>query len=123
MFAAEIAAVHLVCLGHSDEAYLAQQSIRTLFNISNPVKHYVKTALSILNMGFMRGLSHYYMSTTPAINDCINKLVEQDPYLSGKGFRILREIASVGYRNSYYENLESLDTAYKKMLAAFTPMI
>ena len=45
------------CLGYGEEQYLAQQSIRTFFNISRPGKRYVKTSLSILNMGFMRGLS------------------------------------------------------------------
>ncbi|MDI1279312.1 IucA/IucC family protein [Methylobacter sp.] len=63
---AGIAARHLVCLGFVEDVYLAQQSIRTFFNTSHPHKRYVKTALSILNMGFMLGLSPYYMSTTPA---------------------------------------------------------
>jgi len=118
IFAADIAVRHLVCLGYGKDAYLAQQSIRTFFNTSHPHKRYVKTALSILNMGFMRGLSPYYMNTTPAINDCINGLIEQDPYLSGKGFGILREVAAVGYRNHYYETATSKDSPYKKMLAA-----
>ena len=33
--------------------------------------NYVKTALSVLNMGFMRGLSPTYMEKTPAINDWV----------------------------------------------------
>lgn len=65
-FAAEVARRHLVCLGEGDDEYLAQQSIRTFFNTSHPEKHYVKTALSVLNMGFMRGLSAAYMEATPA---------------------------------------------------------
>jgi len=115
---AGIAARHLVCLGFVEDVYLTQQSIRTFFNTSHPHKRYVKTALSILNMGFMRGLSPYYMSTTPAINDCINGLIEQDPYLAEKGFSILREVAAVGYRNHYYETATTKDSPYKKMLSA-----
>ena len=118
IFAADMAARHLVCLGYGEDAYLAQQSIRTFFNTSHPHKRYVKTALSILNMGFMRGLSPYYMSTTPAINDCINGLIEQDPYLAEKGFSILREVAAIGYRNHYFEMATAKDSPYKKMLAA-----
>ena len=38
-----------------------QQSIRTFFNTSRPDRHYTKTALSVQNMGFMRGLSPAYM--------------------------------------------------------------
>lgn len=118
IFAADIAAHDLICLGYGDDSYLAQQSIRTFFNVSHPHKHYVKTALSILNMGFMRGLSPYYMGTTPAINDFINSLIEQDPYLSAKGFGILREVAAIGYRNHYYEATGTQDNPYKKMLSA-----
>jgi siderophore synthetase component len=118
LFSADIAARHLVCLGYGEDAYYPQQSIRTFFNISHPRKRYVKTALSILNMGFMRGLSPHYMSTTPAINDFINGLIEQDPYLARKGFGILREVASIGYRNHHYETATDKDSPYRKMLAA-----
>lgn len=55
-FAAEVAQDRLVPLGTGDDTYLAQQSIRTFYNTTDPSKHYVKTALSVLNMGFMRGL-------------------------------------------------------------------
>lgn len=118
IFAPDIAARLLVCLGYGADSYRAQQSIRTFFNVSHPHKHYVKTALSILNMGFMRGLSPYYMSTTPAINDHIYRLIEGDAYLAENGFTILREVASVGYRNQYYETAIETDSPYKKMLAA-----
>ncbi|WP_299004215.1 GNAT family N-acetyltransferase [uncultured Shewanella sp.] len=118
VFSPDIACGDLICLGYGDDAYLAQQSIRTFFNISHSNKHYVKTALSVLNMGFMRGLSAYYMRTTPAINDWVNNLVNEDDYLQLKGFSILREVAAVGYRNPYYENEVIKDSPYKKMLAA-----
>ena len=117
VYAPDIAAKDLVCLGYGDDRYLAQQSIRTFYNINNPQKHYVKTALSVLNMGFMRGLSSYYMRTTPAINDWLKQLVDNDTYLSSKGFDVLREVAAVGYSNSYYEHPDVPDSPYKKMLA------
>ncbi len=56
-FAAEIARQRIVYLGTGTEKYQAQQSIRTFFNTDQPAKSYVKTAMSVLNMGFMRGLS------------------------------------------------------------------
>ena len=117
VYAADIASKDIVCLGYGDDYYLAQQSIRTFFNISNPEKHYIKTALSILNMGFMRGLSSYYMRTTPAINDWLNQLILNDKYLQQQGFSILREVAAIGYSNPYYENSKVKDSPYKKMLA------
>ena len=118
VYAPDIASNHLICLGYSDDKYQAQQSIRTFFNRSNPNKYYVKTALSVLNMGFMRGLSAYYMRTTPAINDWVYSLIQSDDYLQNKGFHILREIAATGYRNPYYEDEALKDNPYKKMLAA-----
>jgi siderophore synthetase component len=117
-FAAEIARGHLVCLGEGDDEYLAQQSIRTFFNKSHPEKHYVKTALSVINMGFMRGLSAAYMEATPAINDWLAQLIENDPVLKSTGLSIIREQAAVGYRHLEYEAATDRYSPYRKMLAA-----
>ncbi|MFE2532412.1 IucA/IucC family protein [Streptomyces sp. NPDC059371] len=117
-FAAEVAQQRLVCLGEGDDEYLAQQSIRTFFNTSSPHKHYVKTALSVLNMGFMRGLSAAYMEATPAINDWLVQLVESDPVLKSTGLSVIRERAAVGYRHLEYEAATDRYSPYRKMLAA-----
>ncbi|MFH9040003.1 IucA/IucC family protein [Streptomyces sp. NPDC017966] len=117
-FAAEVARGHLVCLGEGDDEYLAQQSIRTFFNTSHPEKHYVKTALSVLNMGFMRGLSAAYMEATPAINDWLARLIDSDPVLRATGLSIIRERAAVGYRHLEYEQATDRYSPYRKMLAA-----
>lgn len=118
LFAADIARQQLVCLGYGNDEYLPQQSIRTFFNVSHPGKRYVKTALSILNMGYVRGLSPYFMHTNPGINEWVYNLTAGDPYLSEKGFRILREVAGVSYRHQYFEAAIAADSPYKKMLAA-----
>jgi len=118
VFAPDIARNYLIYLGEGEDDYLAQQSIRTFFNASQPTHRYVKTALSILNMGFMRGLSPYYMATTPGINEWLAELVENDAYLQANGFSILQEVASLGYHNHYFENAIKGDSAYKKMFAA-----
>ncbi|WP_031159749.1 IucA/IucC family protein [Streptomyces durhamensis] len=117
-FAAEVARRHLVCLGEGGDEYLAQQSIRTFFNASHPEKHYVKTALSVLNMGFMRGLSAAYMEATPAINDWLARLIENDPVLKATGLTVIRERAAVGYRHLEYEQATDRYSPYRKMLAA-----
>ncbi|WP_030217188.1 IucA/IucC family protein [Streptomyces sp. NRRL WC-3626] len=117
-FAAEVARGHLVCLGEGDDEYLAQQSIRTFFNTSHPEKHYVKTALSVLNMGFMRGLSAAYMEATPAINDWLARLIDGDAVLRATGLSIIRERAAVGYRHLEYEQATDRYSPYRKMLAA-----
>ncbi|MET9270767.1 IucA/IucC family siderophore biosynthesis protein [Kribbella sp. NPDC003557] len=117
-FAADIAQRHIVHLGSTDDVYQPQQSIRTFFNRSVPSRCYVKTALSVLNMGFMRGLSPSYMAATPAINDWVHSVVANDLVLKRYGFTVLREIAAVGYHNRYYENATDKTSPYRKMLSA-----
>ncbi|MCW3464209.1 IucA/IucC family protein [Chitinophaga nivalis] len=114
--APDIATHLLVCLGYTPDEYKVQQSIRTFYNISHPEKHYTKTALSILNMGFIRGLTPYYMDSTPPITTWIRQAVGGDPYIQQLGFTLLCEVATVGYHNFYYEPFGK-QCAYNKMLA------
>ena len=117
-FAAEIARQRIVYLGTGTDTYQAQQSIRTFFNTSAPGRNYVKTAMSVLNMGFMRGLSPQYMKATPAINDWLRNLIESDAALQARGFTMIGEIAAVGYHNAYYEAGSASGSPYRKMLSA-----
>ncbi len=107
----------LVLLGHGDDVHRPQQSIRTFFNTSAPERNYVKTALSVLNMGFLRGLSAAYMEVTPAINDHVADLVRGDETLRSSGFDVLREHASVGYRSATYDAVAEKGDPHLKMLA------
>lgn len=118
LFAPDLAHRRLVVLGETDDRYQAQQSIRTFANLDSPARCYVKMALSILNMGFMRGLSADYMKPTPAINDWVADTVAADPVFAEHGFGLLREIAGIGYRNPYFEAALPKGSAYRKMLAA-----
>ncbi|MGE7435998.1 MULTISPECIES: IucA/IucC family protein [Kitasatospora] len=117
-FAAEVAQRRIVCLGPGDDEYLAQQSIRTFFNTTDPSKHYVKTALSVLNMGFMRGLSAAYMEATPAINDWLAELIASDEVLRATRLTVIRERAAIGYRHPQFEAATDRYSPYRKMLAA-----
>ena len=58
------------------------------------------------------------LAVTPAINAYLDQLISSDPVLREYGFSILREVASVGYRNRYYEAALETDSPYKKMLSA-----
>ncbi|MDO6674109.1 IucA/IucC family siderophore biosynthesis protein [Tenacibaculum sp. 1_MG-2023] len=117
VFGADIAQKNIILVGESDDEFSAQQSIRTLFNASHPEKLYTKTALSILNMGFMRGLSPYYMQSTPHITQWITDLLADDIYLQNNGFTMLGEVATAGYHNHYYETLGKTNP-HNKMLSA-----
>lgn len=117
-FSADVARQRIVCVGESDDHYAAQQSIRTYFNLDDNRKRYVKTSLSILNMGFMRGLSPYYMAGTPAINEWLKNRLDADPWLRENGFDILREVATVGYHNRHLEAAVPRTNPYRRMLSA-----
>ena len=117
IFSPEVATGDLICLGYSPDQYLAQQSIRTLFNTSNPHKFYTKSALSILNMGFMRGLPLYYLGTAPKMAVWLEDLLYSDTYIQENGFRMLSEIGSVSYVNPYFEEFGPHND-YNKMLAS-----
>lgn len=117
-FAAEVAQQRLVLLGTGKDSYRAQQSVRTFFNATDPAKHYVKTALSVINMGFMRGLSAAYMRATPAINDWLADLIAGDDSLKRTGVSIIRERAAVGFHATRFEEATDTSSPYRKMLAA-----
>ncbi len=117
IFSPEIATGNLICLGYGPDQYFAQQSIRTLFNSTNPHKFYTKTALSILNMGFMRGLPLYYLGTAPKMALWLEELLYNDAYIQETGFSMLGEIASVSYVNPYFEEFGPHND-YNKMLAS-----
>ena len=116
-FAPDVARRDLVHLGEGDDEHHAQQSIRTFFNGSRPERHYVKAALAIQNMGFVRGLSPAYMRVTPAINDWVASVVEADDELRGCGFQVLREVAAIGYTGDAFHRTAA-PSPYRKMIAA-----
>ncbi|HHR5883273.1 TPA: IucA/IucC family protein [Providencia alcalifaciens] len=117
-FAADIAKKNIIFLGMSLDAYSAQQSIRTLFNVSHPNKRYIKLAISIFNCGFMRGLSPYAMKVTPGINEWLDNLCSQDSYLVEKNFKLLKEVAAIGYRDTLFEKVITEISPQKNMLSA-----
>ncbi|EON22396.1 siderophore synthetase component [Nocardioides sp. CF8] len=116
-FAPDVARRSLVLLGEGPGAHRAQQSIRTFFPVEHPTRSYVKVALAIQNMGFVRGLSPAYMAATPAINDWVADVVDNDETLAACGFSVLREHAAIGWTGDVFHRLA--DTSpYRKMIAA-----
>ena len=121
-FAPDLGRQDLVDLGEGPDAHQPQQSIRTAFNRSRPERSYVKTALAVQNMGFLRGMSPAYMRTAPAVNDWVAGLVEADPLLADAGFGVLREHAAIGYTGDVWHRIGSVPAQQgapqRKMLAA-----
>ncbi|MHC3004491.1 IucA/IucC family protein [Gordonia metallireducens] len=118
LYSADLADRRIVLVGESPDLYQAQQSIRTVFNATTPTRHYVKGALSIVNMGFTRGMSADYMRTTPLINNWVRGLVADDPYLAAIGFEMIFEVAAIGYRSPTFTPITQPGSEYRKILAA-----
>lgn len=116
-FAPDVARQAIVPLGEVDAVHRAQQSIRTFFPVDRPERSYVKVALAIQNMGFLRGLSPAYMAATPAINDWVAAVVAGDEELAGSGFIVLKEHAAIGWTGDAYHRLP-VASAHRKMVAA-----
>jgi siderophore synthetase component len=58
------------------------------------------------------------MKATPAINDWLRTLIEDDGALQQRGFTMIGEIAALGYHNGYYEAGSAPGSPYRKMLSA-----
>ena len=117
-FQQDLAMQFLVFLGAGDNLYAPQQSIRTLFNMSDPSKHYVKTAVSILSTGNIRGLSPRQMANAPGVTKWVKGLLDHDPYLQRTGVILLGEVATVAYHHPQYSAIKDSPYQYKEMLGA-----
>ncbi|WP_269236515.1 IucA/IucC family protein [Flavobacterium flavigenum] len=117
-FAHDIASKHLILLGLSDDLYSPQQSIRTFFNQSQPQRHYVKTAISILNTSHIRGLCAKQLSIAPKLTGWIKNLLEKDLHLQNMGVVLLGEVVSVSYTHPSYSKIANPPYQYNEFLGA-----
>lgn len=119
LYAADVAQGKIVYLGEGLQLYQPQQSIRTLLSTAARPRHYVKTALGVVNMGFARCLSPALAERGAAVNLWIGSLLSEDRELHDCGFKLLREVAFVGVSHRYYEQSSTKRVdAYREGLAA-----
>ncbi|PFU38148.1 siderophore biosynthesis protein [Bacillus cereus] len=89
---------YIIYLGKSEDDYCAQQSMRTLRNVTTPKRPYVKLSLNILNTSTLRTLKPYSVASAPAISNWLSDVVSQDSYLRDESRVILlKEFSSVTY--------------------------
>ncbi|MCS3799658.1 IucA/IucC family protein [Niastella sp. OAS944] len=115
-YAGDIAGKLLIPLGAGADNYLPQQSIRTFYNTSQPYKHYVKTAISILSTGNIRGLSPKQMAIAPRVTEWVMNMLQEDAYLQSLGLVLLGEVATVSYTHPYYHAIIDPPYQYKEFL-------
>ena len=83
-WAALLADGALVPLGTGDDDYRAQQSIRSLANVTRPEQPTLKLALSIVNTSTARTLAPHTVANAPLITGWLQGIAAGDPYLAGE---------------------------------------
>lgn len=112
----DIANQYIVPLALGSDEYKCQQSIRTFFNISNPQKHYVKTAISILNTSIFRGLSPKKLAIAPRVTQWAKDMLAGDVYLKKMGVVLLGEVATAAYTHPQYSAIPDSPYQYQEFL-------
>ena len=74
----------LVPVGLGPDDYRAQQSIRTLANVTRPERASLKLSLSIVNTSTARTLAPHTVVNAPLITGWLRRLLAADPYLAGE---------------------------------------
>ncbi|QDI92528.1 IucA/IucC family siderophore biosynthesis protein [Salicibibacter halophilus] len=97
----------VIFLGCSTPKYRAQQPIRTLAHRNNAQAPYIKLPLSITNTSSSRILASHTIQNAPKISNWLHAIVENDDFLRGQSFALLREIAGVSYHDDGTSKLES----------------
>ncbi|CAM4482925.1 siderophore synthetase component [Paenibacillus endophyticus] len=98
-FISELHDKQIVLLGSGTDAYMAQQSIRTLSNASHPGKASVKLSLHIRNTSSVRSLTPHSVVSAPAVSEWLSRIVEADSYFKKEArVIILKEFAGVTFQ-------------------------
>lgn len=127
LHAADVAQRRVIPLGESPDAYLPGQSIRTMANVTEPLRHDVKLPLKILNTLVWRGIPPHCTMGAPVVTQWLRGLVERDPYLTDECRTVfLGEVASVTVRHPYlstldetpYQHLETLGCIWRDSVTA-----
>ncbi|MFE0458351.1 IucA/IucC family protein [Kitasatospora sp. NPDC058965] len=119
LFAPWIADRRIVKLPADLDLRLPQQSIRSFFNVTSPLRRTVKLPLSVLNTLVWRGLPTERTLAAPAVTAWIHQLRDRDPFLRDEcRVVLLGEVASVTVEHPYYARLPEAPYQYKELLGA-----
>jgi siderophore synthetase component len=98
-WARELATGEIVVLGDGPDDYLPTQSIRTMVNVSQPLRYQVKLPLKILNTSVYRGIPEHCTLAAPMVTQWLRGLWYRDEVLRRLGTELLGEVASVTIRH------------------------
>ncbi|TCM50049.1 IucA/IucC family siderophore biosynthesis protein [Kribbella sp. VKM Ac-2568] len=97
-WARELATGEIVVLGEGPDDYLPTQSIRTMVNVSQPLRYQVKLPLKILNTSVYRGIPEHCTLAAPMVTQWLRGLWYRDEVFGRLGTELLGEVASVTVR-------------------------
>lgn len=114
-YANEIVDQRIIELGVGQDDYVPMQSIRTLCNISQPERHYVKLPVSIFNTAVYRGLPSKRNLAAPAVTAWLKQIQSQDPDLKQSGVALLGEVATLTIHQPCFDQIEGAPYQFKEL--------
>lgn len=114
-YANEIVDHRIIELGVGQDDYVPMQSIRTLCNISQPERHYVKLPVSIFNTAVYRGLPSKRNLAAPAVTAWLKQIQSQDPDLKQSGVAFLGEVATLTIHQPCFDQIEGAPYQFKEL--------
>ncbi|KIP21463.1 Aerobactin synthase IucC [Anoxybacillus ayderensis] len=95
----------LLLLGRCGDDYSATQSVRTLWNVDNLKKAYMKLPMNMINTSSLRTLAPHTVCAAPLLSDWLQSIVFSDTFLQKEcRLVLLKEYASVAFeRNDHPE--------------------
>ncbi|AJJ01011.1 iucA / IucC family protein [Yersinia pseudotuberculosis] len=115
-FLPQLAEGELIELGEFGDHYLAQQSLRTLTNVSRRVPFDIKLPLTIYNTSCYRGIPGKYISAGPAASRWLQQVFAQDRTLHESRAEILGEPAAGYMLHQTYATLAKAPYRCQEML-------
>ncbi len=106
----------IVELGEFGDEYLAQQSLRTLTNVSRSAPFDIKLPLTVYNTSCYRGIPGKYIEAGPLASHWLQQQFAQDATLRNAGAQILGEPAAGYLAHTGYSALPKAPYRYQEML-------
>jgi siderophore synthetase component len=99
----------VLLLGKAGDFYQATQSLRTLINITHPLKANIKLPLNVICTSSHRNLQSHFVHTAPIISTWLQNQVMKDAYLQEKNNTLLlSEYAGLLYEPPIDNRLEGM---------------
>ncbi|WP_116949448.1 IucA/IucC family protein [Jiangella endophytica] len=118
LHAPQLARGDLVVLGDGPARYRPQLAIRTMTDLDDPARRYLKLPLSILNTSVYRGLPRERTLAAPGLTSWLSSVVSSDAFLRETGLILLGEVAGVSVAHPVYSGLPGVPYQYTELLGA-----